>query len=167
MKKLVTLLLAAMMLLTVMTAVAEEKTVMNWAYGAMPLNNGNVGTIYYTTAYYELEGIVNPANPEYAPYTAEEIAAIKDGAVEGAEGYRFDAPDSDRPWAQIVGGGPNLGVAGKGDKRHEDSGLFPTVIEGLVEEGGKLKINVHNLLTGKIMDTFTFAPRKRRRSRLQ
>ncbi len=81
--------------------------------------------------------------------------------------YRFDAPDSDRPWAQIVGGGPNLGVAGKGDKRHEDSGLFPTVIEGLVEEGGKLKINVHNLLTGKIMDTFTFAPRKRRRSRLQ
>ena len=65
---------------------------MNWAYGAMPLNNGNVGTIYYTAAYYELEGIVNPANPEYAPYTAEEIAAIRDGAVEGAEGYRFDAP---------------------------------------------------------------------------
>ena len=92
MKKLVTLLLAAMMLLTVMTAVAEEEIVMNWAYGAMPLNNGNVGTIYYTAAYYDLEGIVNPTNPEYAPYTAEEIAAIKDGAVEGAEGYRFDAP---------------------------------------------------------------------------
>ena len=65
---------------------------MNWAYGAMPLNNGNVGTIYYTAAYYELEGIVNPTNPEYAPYTAEEIAAIVDGAVEGADGYRFDAP---------------------------------------------------------------------------
>ena len=44
MKKLVTLLLAAMMMLTAMTAFAEEKTVMNWAYGAMPLNNGNVGT---------------------------------------------------------------------------------------------------------------------------
>ena len=42
MKKFVAMLLAAMMLLTVMTAVAEEKTVMNWAYGAMPLNNGNV-----------------------------------------------------------------------------------------------------------------------------
>ena len=66
---------------------------MNWAYGAMPLNNGNVGTIYYTAAYYELEGIVNPTNPEYAPYTAEEIAAIVEGAVEGAEGYRFDAPE--------------------------------------------------------------------------
>ena len=42
-----------------------------------------------------------------------------------------------------------------------------TLTKWLVEEGGKLKINVHNLLTGKIMDTFTFAPRKRRRSRLQ
>ena len=64
----------------------------NWAYGAMPLNNGNVGTIYYAKAYYGIEGIVNPTNPEYAPYTAEEIAAIVDGAVEGAEGYRFDVP---------------------------------------------------------------------------
>ena len=63
-----------------------------WAYGALPLNNGNVGTIYYTAAYYRLEGIVNPANPGYAPYTGEEIAAIVDGVVEGAEGYRFDAP---------------------------------------------------------------------------
>ena len=92
MKKFVAMLLAAMMLLTAMTAIAEEKTVMNWAYGAMPLNNGNVGTIYYTAAYYDLEGIVNPTNLEYAPYTAEEIAAIRNGAVEGAEGYRFDAP---------------------------------------------------------------------------
>ena len=66
MKKFVAMLLAAMMLLTAMTVLAEEKTVMNWAYGAMPLNNGNVGTIYYTAAYYELEGIVNPTNPEYA-----------------------------------------------------------------------------------------------------
>ena len=43
MKKFVAVLLAAM-LLAAMTAIAEEKTVMNWAYGAMPLNNGNVGT---------------------------------------------------------------------------------------------------------------------------
>ena len=91
MKKFVAVLLAAMMLIT-MTAFAEEEITMNWAYGAMPLNNGNVGTIYYTAAYYELEGIVNPTNPGYAPYTAEEIAVIKGGAVEGAEGYRFDAP---------------------------------------------------------------------------
>ena len=91
MKKLLTIALIALMMLTVMTAIAEETTT-TWAYGALPLNNGNVGTIYYTAAYYELEGIVNPTNPEYAPYTAEEIAAIVDGAVEGAEGYRFDAP---------------------------------------------------------------------------
>ena len=93
MKKLLTIALIAVLALTTMTTFAEEENnMMNWAYGAMPLNNGNVGTIYYTAAYYELEGIVNPTNPEYAPYTAEEIAAIRNGAVEGAEGYRFDAP---------------------------------------------------------------------------
>ena len=90
MKKLLTVALIALMILTAMTAVAEATC--NWAYGALPLNNGNVGTIYYTAAYYRLEGIVNPTNPEYAPYTEEEIAAIVDGAVEDAEGYRFDAP---------------------------------------------------------------------------
>ena len=35
---------------------------------------------------------MNPTNPEYAPYTADEIAAIVNGAVEGTEGYRFDVP---------------------------------------------------------------------------
>ena len=91
MKKLFATILIALMILSAVTAVAEEASAV-WAYGAMPLNNGNVGTIYYTAAYYELEGIVNPTNPEYAPYTEEEIAAIVDGAVEDAEGYRFDAP---------------------------------------------------------------------------
>ena len=92
MKKLLALTLTALIMITAITAIAEEESNMNWAYGAMPLNNGNVGTIYYTAAYYELEGIVNPTNPEYAPYTADEIAAIKNGAEQGAEGYRFDAP---------------------------------------------------------------------------
>lgn len=76
---------------------------MSWAFGAMPLNNGNVGTIYYTEDYYKLDGIVNPTNPDYAPYTAEEIAAIVAGAVNGAEAYRFDAPAG-----ALVG----MGVAG-------------------------------------------------------
>ena len=92
MKKLIAVAMTVMMMLTVLTAIGEETEMKNWAYGAMPLNNGNVGIIYYTAAYYELEGIVNPTNPEYAPYTAEEIAAIKDGAVEEADGYRFDVP---------------------------------------------------------------------------
>ncbi len=92
MKKLLAIVLILALAMTALTAFAEDGKAVNWAYGAMPLNNGNVGTIYYAKAYYAIEGIVNPTNPEYAPYTAEEIAAIVDGAVEGAEGYRFDVP---------------------------------------------------------------------------
>ena len=72
--------------------------------------------------------------------------------------YRYDAPTADRPWAQIVGGGPEMGFTGSGDNRREDPGKFPTVIEGLVR-GGLLEINVHNLVTNKIQDSFTFQPR--------
>ncbi|MBQ7520818.1 MAG: hypothetical protein IJU12_10895 [Clostridia bacterium] len=49
-----------------------------------------VGAVYYGREYFAKEGIVNPLTA--APYTAEEIAAIVDGAVEGAEGYTFDVP---------------------------------------------------------------------------
>lgn len=66
--------------------------------------------------------------------------------------YRYDAPAGDRHWAQIVGGGPDM------DPSKE--GRFPTVIEGEVR-GRKLEITIHNILTGKVQDTFTFAPRKR------
>ncbi len=66
--------------------------------------------------------------------------------------YRYDAPAGDRHWAQIVGGGPDM------DPSKE--GRFPTVIEGEVKDR-KLKITVHNILTGKVQDSFTFAPRKR------
>lgn len=59
MKKLLTVALIALMILTAMTAIAEEATT-TWAYGAMPLNNGNVGTIYYTAAYYEGEAVASP-----------------------------------------------------------------------------------------------------------
>ena len=53
--------------------------------------------------------------------------------------FRYDAPTSDRPWAQIVGGGPELGMSrGKPDK-----GRFPTVIEGAVD-GGVFRVRVHN-----------------------
>ena len=65
--------------------------------------------------------------------------------------YRYDAPLEDRCWAQIVGGGPEL--------KEE---VYPTVIEGEVI-GRTLKVNVHNLLTGQIQDTFTFKPRKKGR----
>ena len=66
--------------------------------------------------------------------------------------YRYDAPDADRKWAQIVGGGPNM----KGHTR-----VFPTVVEGKVEEG-KLCVRVHNIYSGKVQEEFTFKPRKKR-----
>jgi len=72
--------------------------------------------------------------------------------------YRYDAPTADRPWAQIVGGGPEMGVWGSGENRKEDSGKFPTVIEGTVR-AGRLEITVHNLLTGRIQGQFYFSPR--------
>ena len=69
--------------------------------------------------------------------------------------YRFFAPTSERPWAQIIGGGPEMGFTGSGDSRHEDPERFPTVIEGKVM-GGKLHIIIHNLVTGKVQDSFVF-----------
>lgn len=73
--------------------------------------------------------------------------------------YRYDAPTSERPWAQIVGGGPEMGFTGSGDKRREDAGKFPTVIEGAVRNG-QLEIAVHNLATGAVRDRFSFEPRR-------
>ena len=73
--------------------------------------------------------------------------------------YRYDAPTADRPWAQIIGGGPDMGFSGSGDNRKEDPGKFPTVVEGLIYRG-RLEIRVHNLVTGTIQDRFTFPPRR-------
>ena len=61
--------------------------------------------------------------------------------------YRYDAPTADRPWAQIVGGGCELPK----DKPER----FPTVIEGVVEDGA-LKITIHNLKTGAVQATHVF-----------
>ncbi len=66
--------------------------------------------------------------------------------------YRYDAPDKERGWAQIVGAGPPM---------REKS--YPTIVEGKVENG-KLDITVHNIFTGQVQETFSFAPRRRRRS---
>jgi hypothetical protein len=64
--------------------------------------------------------------------------------------YRYDAPDKTRPWAQIVGGGPNL----RGSSH-------ATVIEGLVANK-RLVINVHSLEDGSIQASHVFTPRKKR-----
>ena len=52
-----------------------------------------------------------------------------------------------------------MGFTGSGDKRREDAGKFPTVIEGAVRNG-KLEIAVHNLATGAVRDRFSFEPRR-------
>ena len=87
MKKLIStiLVLALALSLAAFSALAEEEY---WAYG---VTIEGVGTIYYACDYFAIDGIVNPLTAE--PYTGEEIAAIVDGAAEGAEGYTFDVPE--------------------------------------------------------------------------
>jgi len=72
--------------------------------------------------------------------------------------YRYDAPTADRPWAQIVGGGPERAA----DETDDSPGEYPTVIEGRVVDG-QLAITIHNLRRRTVQDTFTFRPRKKRR----
>ena len=71
--------------------------------------------------------------------------------------YRYDAPTADRPWAQIVGGGPEH-AADESDNHPE---LFPTVIEGKVKDH-RLHVTVYNLRRGSVQDTCAFIPRKKR-----
>ncbi len=63
--------------------------------------------------------------------------------------YRFDAPDKNRKWAHIVGGGHSLKEGAKD---------YPTVIEGRVEDGA-LHIRVHNIRTGRIQEEHVFKKR--------
>lgn len=94
MKKLVVALMVLTLTVTLLLGIAfAEETEPAWAYALLPLNSedAGVGTIFYAKDYFALEGIINPVTTE--PFTAEEIAAIVDGAAEGAEGYRFDLPE--------------------------------------------------------------------------
>lgn len=60
--------------------------------------------------------------------------------------FRFDPPSPGRRWAQVVGGGPELGVSsGK-----PDASRFPTVVEGLVA-GGKLRVVVHDVFNNRVV----------------
>ena len=75
--------------------------------------------------------------------------------------FRYDAPTADRPWAQIVGGGPELGCRArrKDDGTFENVAMpekFPTVVEGRVE-GGRLVVRVHDVLNGKVVGKYDFA----------
>jgi len=60
--------------------------------------------------------------------------------------FHFDEPTAGRPWAQVVGGGPELVVSGG----KPDDGRFPTVVEGLVEDG-RLRLVVHDVFNGRVV----------------
>jgi len=60
--------------------------------------------------------------------------------------FRFDPPTASRPWAQVVGGGPELGVS----HGRPDASRFPTVVEGKVV-GGRLRLVVHDVLNGRVV----------------
>ena len=66
--------------------------------------------------------------------------------------FRYDAPTGDRPWAQVVGGGPELGMS----RGKPDASRFPTVIEGKVENGN-LIVTAHDVLGGKVVGKYGFA----------
>jgi hypothetical protein len=75
--------------------------------------------------------------------------------------YRFDAPSGERKWAQIVGGGPELGevvVDWKTGKKKKDATRFPTVVD-VKAEGGKLKVVVHDVFNKRIVEEFSFNAR--------
>jgi len=65
--------------------------------------------------------------------------------------YRFDPATAARPWAQIVGGGPELGVK----RGKTDAGRFPTVIEGRVTDG-KLVVTVHDVFNNRVAAEHVF-----------
>lgn len=62
--------------------------------------------------------------------------------------FRYDAPTGNRPWAQIVGGGPHFDKSRKAQ--------FPTVVEGRVVDG-KLRVTVHDVLHGTVAGEYAFA----------
>ena len=69
--------------------------------------------------------------------------------------YHYFEPTAERPWAEIIGGGPEMGE--EGGRKHAH--LFPTVIEGEVRQA-QLHITVHNLLSGNVQQAFAINPRK-------
>ncbi len=65
--------------------------------------------------------------------------------------YRHDAPTATRSWTQIVTGGATW--------PSDPPSKYPSVVEVKVEDG-KMKVCVHNALTGKTAAEHVFEPRK-------
>ena len=62
--------------------------------------------------------------------------------------HRFDffPADEKRPWAMVIGGGPELGK----DRNGPNARRFPTVVEGKVVDG-RLRLVVHDVLNKRIV----------------
>ena len=62
--------------------------------------------------------------------------------------HRFDffPATKERPWAMVIGGGPELGKGRNGPNPR----LFPTVVEGKVADG-RLRLIVHDVLSGRVV----------------
>lgn len=67
--------------------------------------------------------------------------------------FRYDPPTADRLWAQVLGGGPDLGTL----RGRPDDSLFPTVVEGWTD-GDALRLRVHNVHRGRVVLDETLPP---------
>ena len=108
----------------------------------------------YSSADYPHDGVkIDPRDYAYWSRECRELwgpilekAGVKLVVCGHRHMFRFDSPAPDRRWAQVVGGGPELGVSsGK-----PDDGRFPTVVEGLVSDG-KLRLVVHDVFNNRVV----------------
>ena len=60
--------------------------------------------------------------------------------------FRYDPPEGERKWAQVIGGGPELGI----HRGKPDAEKFPTVIEGFIEKE-RLRIVVHDVFNKRVV----------------
>ena len=73
--------------------------------------------------------------------------------------YRFNPAEKGRSWAQIEGGGYELGERWFGRRRIDNPGYFPTVMD-IHAEGGKLVVEVWDVWRNRIAGRHEFAPRR-------
>lgn len=66
--------------------------------------------------------------------------------------YRYEAPDGNHGWAQLIGGGPIL----TGPKSAEE---YPTAID-VSAKGGKLRVVAYDMRDGSVIDRFEYNGRK-------
>ena len=106
----------------------------NWAL-KFELNHegANVKNIYYTAAYFELNGLTNPATGE--AYTDQDIADIKANAVVGNARYIFNAEENSLIGMQAFNSGRTFWYDAENGKKITASAA-PLLLDG---ETGEFK----------------------------